>query len=39
MATTNTKTELSSCCGATVTYHDDGLICKRCYGTVEWSAE
>jgi len=38
MATANTKTELSSCCDATVTYSDGGLMCKKCYGEVEWMA-
>jgi hypothetical protein len=29
--------EVSSCCGAQVTYSGDGeLYCKCCYGSVEW---
>jgi hypothetical protein len=32
--------EISSCCGARVTYSGDGdLYCKACYGEVEWAAE
>jgi hypothetical protein len=30
--------EISSCCGAHVSYGDGGLYCKACYGHVEWEA-
>jgi len=39
MATANTQTELSSCCGVRVTYFESTLVCKRCYGDVEWVSE
>jgi len=30
--------ELSSCCGAHVTFSGDGdLYCKCCYGSIEWA--
>lgn len=38
MATADTKTELTTCCGARATYMDTTLVCKSCYGEVEWSA-
>lgn len=32
------KDEMSSCCGAPVTYSGDGdLYCKCCYGLIEWA--
>lgn len=28
--------EKSHCCGANVTFGDDGLMCKCCFALVEW---
>lgn len=34
----DTRTELSTCCCAQVSYSGDGdLYCKSCYGAVEWT--